>query len=164
MSGVLARVNWKHGLKTAIAAGLCLGLARVAGLRPGLWACVSTIVVMQSESAETLAASRNRLVGTVVGALVGLGASYFWNGHLIGYAVAVLVCMVVPEMVGFAGAGRMAGMTVTIVLLTVNSQPHWQVARERFLEVSVGIVVALVVSKVLWRQTAVAGLKAEEGE
>ena len=157
-------MNWKHGLKTAIAAGVCLGLVRVVGLKPGLWACVSTIVVMQSETAETLAASRDRLVGTVVGALVGLGASYFWNGHLIGYAVAVLVCMVVPEMVGVENTGRMAGVTVTIVLLAANSQSHGEVAGERFLEVGFGIVVALVVSNVLWRQTAATESKAEEGD
>ena len=151
----LAKVNWKHGLKTAIAAGVCLGLARVVGLKPGFWACMSTIVVMQSESADTLTASRDRLIGTGVGALVALGASYFWNGHLIVYAVAVLVCMVVTDMLGVKNTGRMAGMTVTIVLLTANSQQHWRVAGERFIEVSFGIVVALVVSQVLWRDSAV---------
>jgi uncharacterized membrane protein YgaE (UPF0421/DUF939 family) len=155
MMTTLDKVNWKHGLKTAIAAGVCLGLARVVGLKPGFWACMSTIVVMQSESADTLAASRDRLIGTAVGALVALGVSYFWNGHLIVYALAVLVCMVVTEMMGVKNSGRMAGMTVTIVLLTANSQPHWEVARERFLEVSFGIVVALVVSQVLWRQATV---------
>jgi uncharacterized membrane protein YccC len=154
MMAALAKVNWKHGLKTAIAAGVCLGLARVVGLKPGLWACISTIVVMQSETADTLVASRDRLIGTAVGALVALGASYFWNGHLIVYAMAVLVCMVVTDILGVKHTGRMAGMTVTVVLLSANSQPHWEVARERFLEVGFGILVALVVSKVLWRQTA----------
>ena len=160
MKVTLDKANWKHGLKTAIAAGICLGLVRVVGLTPGFWACISTIVVMQSEAADTLAASRDRLVGTAMGALVGLGASYFWNGHLIVYAVMVLVCAVVPGMMGFKAAGRMAGVTVTIVLLAANSRAHWEVARDRFLEVSFGIVVAVVVSKVLWRETA-AGSKAE---
>lgn len=149
----LDKVNWKHGLKTAIAAGICLGLARVVGLSPGLWACMSAIVVMQSEAADTLAASRDRLVGTAIGALVGLGASYFWTGRLIVYAVAVLVCMVLTEMVGSKSAGRLAGMTVTIVLLAANSRAHWEVAYDRFLEVGFGILVALVVSKVLWSHT-----------
>ncbi len=154
MMVTLDKVNWKHGLKTAIAAGVCLGLVRVVGLKPGFWACISTIVVMQSESADTLVASRDRLIGTALGALVGLGVSYFWNGHLIVYAMAVLVCMLVPEIAGLKTAGRMAGVTVTIVLLAANSRSHWEVAYDRFLEVSFGIVVAVVVSKVLWRQTA----------
>ena len=160
MMATLDKVNWKHGLKTAIAAGVCLGLVRVMGLKPGFWACMSTIVVMQSETADTLVASRDRLIGTAVGALVAWGTSYFWNGHLIVYATAVLACMVMTDVLGVKNTGRMAGMTVTIVLLTAGLQPHWEVAGERFLEVSFGIVVALIVSKVLWRQTA-AGSKAE---
>jgi uncharacterized membrane protein YccC len=72
---------------------------------------------------------------------------------LIVYAAAVLVCMVVPEMMGLKGAGRLAGVAATIILLVPTTAPHWAVARDRFLEVSFGIVVALVVSQTLWRDT-----------
>ena len=148
---LLADVNWKHGMKTAIAAAVCLALVRVFGFQQGYWACVATIVVMQSETAATLTASRDRLVGTAVGALVGWGAASLWHGHLIVYAVAVLVCMVVPEVMGLKGAGRLAGVAATIIILVPTTAPHWVVARDRFLEVSFGIVVALVVSQSLWR-------------
>jgi uncharacterized membrane protein YgaE (UPF0421/DUF939 family) len=142
-------------MKTAIAAGLCLVLVRVLKLEQGYWACVSTIVVMQSEKTATLVASRDRLVGTAIGALVGWGTAYVWNGHLIVYALAVLVCMMTPEMIGLKGAGRLAGVAVTIILLVPSTASHWIVVRNRFLEVSFGIVVALLVSQVLWRDSEV---------
>jgi uncharacterized membrane protein YccC len=153
MSGVLNRVNWKHGVKTTIAAGLCLALVRVLKLEQGYWACVAAIVVMQSGSAATLSASRDRLVGTALGALVGWGAASLWHGNLMAYAAAVLVCMVVPELVGLQNAGRLAGVTVSIVLLAPSGDSHWLVARNRFLEVSFGILVALGVSQVIWRDS-----------
>ena len=148
---LLANVNWKHGIKTAIAAGICLALVRVFRFSQGYWACVATIVVMQSETAATLTASRDRLVGTALGALLGWGAASLWHGHLIVYAVVVLICMVVPEAIGLKTAGRLAGVTASIVLLVPNTVPHWMVARDRFLEVSFGILVTLVVSQTLWR-------------
>jgi uncharacterized membrane protein YgaE (UPF0421/DUF939 family) len=151
---LLSNVNWKHAVKTAIAAGLCLALVRVLKLEQGYWACVSTIVVMQSEKTATLVASRDRLVGTAIGALVGWGTAYVWSGHLIIYALAVLMCMMAPEMIGLKGAGKLAGVAVTIILLVPSTASHWVVARNRFLEVSFGIVVALVVSQVLWRDRA----------
>jgi uncharacterized membrane protein YccC len=153
---LFADVNWKHGVKTAIAAAVCLALVRVFGFPQGYWACVATIVVMQSETAATLTASRDRLVGTAMGALVGWGTATLWHGHLIVYAVAVLVCMVVPEAIGLKGAGRLAGVAASIILLVPTTAPHWVVARDRFLEVSFGIVVALVVSQSLWRKTTTA--------
>ncbi len=151
---LLDRVDWKHGLKTAIAAGLCLALVRVFGFSQGYWACVAAVVVMQSERAATLAASRDRLVGTAVGALVGWATSTVWHGHLIVYVIAILICMVIPQLIGLNGAGRMAGVAATIILLVPSTASHATIARDRFLEVSFGIIVALVVSQVLWRKTS----------
>ena len=150
------RVNWKHGLKAAIAAGVSLLLVRALKLEQGFWACVSAIVVMQSETAATLAASWDRLVGTALGAVLGWIAAELWgNDHLLPYIVTVLVWMLVPDVIGLksASAGRMAGVTASIVLLVPGSASYAEVARERFLEVSLGIVVALFVSHVLWRKT-----------
>jgi uncharacterized membrane protein YccC len=157
MSQILNRlrdkVNWRHGLKTALAAGICLALVRLLKLQQGYWACVSAIVVMQSETAATLAASRDRLVGTALGAVLGWAAASVWHGHLWVYVVTILLCMLLPQTVGLEGAGRLAGVTTTIVLLVPSSAPHARVARDRFLEVSLGIIVSLVVSHVLWPQT-----------
>jgi uncharacterized membrane protein YgaE (UPF0421/DUF939 family) len=145
-----ARVNWKHGAKTAVAAGLCLWLSRLLGLKQEYWACVSTIVVMQSEASATLTASRDRVVGTAVGALIGWAAAVWGHGHLLVYVLAILLCMVAPEAMGLKNAGRLAGVAATIILLVPSSLPHWVQARDRFLDVSFGIVVALVVSQTVW--------------
>jgi uncharacterized membrane protein YccC len=158
LTRLLDEVNWKHGLKIAVAAGICLALVRVFGFSQGYWACVTAIVVMQSERAATLTVSRDRLVGSAVGALVGWGTATVWHGHLIVYAIAVLICMVIPEVMGLKGAGRMAGVAATIVLLVPSTASHGRIALDRFLEVSFGIVVALVVSQVLWRETSTAKL------
>jgi uncharacterized membrane protein YccC len=147
-------VNWKHGLKTALAAGLCLWLSKIVHLRQDYWACVSAIVVMQSETAATLAASRDRVVGTAVGALIGWAAAAFWHGHLLAYVLAILLCLAVPEAMGLKSAGRLAGVAATIILLVPSNLPNWMKARDRFLEVSFGIVVALAVSQTIWRRSA----------
>jgi uncharacterized membrane protein YccC len=132
---------------------VCLALTRVLRFHEGYWACISTVVVMQSETRATVSASRDRLVGTAVGALVGWGAATWWHGHLLVYAVAILIGMVVPDAMGLKGAGRLAGVAVSIIMLVPNPTSHWVVARDRFLEVSFGIVVALLVSKLIWGDT-----------
>jgi uncharacterized membrane protein YgaE (UPF0421/DUF939 family) len=47
-------------------------------------------------------------------------------------------------------AYRFAGITLTIVLLAGHGRPPWIVASHRFVEVSLGIAVALLVAQV-WR-------------
>lgn len=159
----LSNVNWRHGLKTAIAAGICLALVRDFRFPQGYWACISTIVVMQSESAATVVASRDRLAGTAIGTLVGWGMATIWHAHLLVYAIAVLLCMFIPEAFGLKAAGRLAGVAASIVMLVPADASYGTVARIRFLEVSFGIVVALIVSQALWRSATAAGVSPNDG-
>ncbi len=147
------KVDWKHALKTAIAAGISLALARILHLRQGYWACVSAIVVMQSETEATVAASWDRVVGTAFGALIGWMMAEVWQDHLLAYVIAILMCMVITHAMGLKNAGRLAGVTTTIILLIPTQIAYWRAALDRFIEVTFGILVALAVSHALWRTT-----------
>ena len=132
--------------KTALAAVLCLWLGRLFGLSHSYWAAISAIVVMGSDSAVTLASSRDRLIGTAIGALLGWGTFYAWHGHSMIYGVAVLVCLLACSLLEFDKAGRLAAVAVTIVVLIHYEGGPGHTAISRFLEVSLGIVVALAVT------------------
>jgi uncharacterized membrane protein YccC len=57
-------------------------------------------------------------------------------------------------MMQLKNAGRMAGVTATIIMLIPSHLPYWQVAVLRFLEVSFGVLVALAVSRTLWPESS----------
>ena len=148
----LAGVNWKQGIKTTVAAAICLVLARTFRLHQGYWASISAIVVVQSRITETWSVARDRIVGTAIGALLGWGAVIFWHGSPWIYAATILLCMTIPPMAGFRNGARFAGIAASIVMLIPNDLPHWKVATGRFYEVSLGMLVALAVSQTLWRE------------
>lgn len=145
------KVNWKHAFKTTVAACLCLVLGRILRLSQGYWACVSAIVVLQSTSHDTWTVSRDRIVGTALGAVIGWGAANVWHENALVYALAILLCMTVPQVMQLKNAGRMAGVAATIIMLIPSYLPYWHVAVSRFLEVSLGVLVALAVSRTMWR-------------
>src|SRR5579863_2282199 len=72
-----------HATKTALAAGLCWWLAMRFGLHDGYWGAISAIIVLQSNFGATITASRDRVLGTIIGALFGFSFSLFgalpWN-------------------------------------------------------------------------------------
>jgi uncharacterized membrane protein YccC len=51
---------------------------------------------------------------------------------------------------GFAGAARLAGVAVAIVMLASHPTRPWIAALHRFIEVSFGIVIAVLVSALIW--------------
>jgi uncharacterized membrane protein YgaE (UPF0421/DUF939 family) len=63
--------------------------------------------------------------------------------------VAIFLCGILCALLRFRGAYRFAAITLSIILLIAHTRPAWIVASHRFVEVSVGIAVALVVSE-LW--------------
>ena len=136
-------------LKTAIAAGISYWIALLAGLSDGYWGAISAIIVLQSHVGSTVAASRDRLVGTLIGAAVGAVFTLFGTSVWI-YLLAVVVAMVACSLLGLKNSSRLAGVTVTILML-VHRTPsgfwsNWALPLHRVLDVLLGIVVALAIS------------------
>ena len=142
-----------HAARTALAAALCWWLAIHFGLPDGYWGAISAIIVLQSNFGSTISASRDRILGTVIGALFGFLFTEFgalpWN-----YIMAVLAAITVCGLLGLRNSSRLAGVTITIVMLVQNGGSHWTIALDRVIEVFLGIVVALAVSTLVFPDRA----------
>jgi uncharacterized membrane protein YccC len=134
-----------HAAKTALAAGLCWALAMRFGLHDGYWGSISAIIVLQSNMGATVRASRDRILGTLIGAALGFSFSLFgalpWN-----FILAVLTAVVACGLLGLRTSSRLAGVTIAIVMLVQKPGPRWELAMDRVVEVVLGIVVALAVT------------------
>jgi len=141
-----------HAAKTAIAAALCWWIAMRLGLTDGYWGAISAIIVLQSNFGATISASRNRIFGTLIGAVLGFAFSLIgalpWN-----YILAVLVAVMVCGLLGLRNSSRLAGVTISIVML-VRTGSHWTLALHRVMEVFLGILVALAISTLVFPDRA----------
>ena len=138
--------------KTAMAAGICYWLALLAGLHDGYWGSITAIIVLQSNVGSTVNASRDRLIGTLIGAAFGAVYSMLGEG-LWTYLPAVITAMVVCSLLGLKNSSRLAGVTVTILMLVHSTGSEafskWTQPLHRVLEVLLGIVVALAFSTLI---------------
>jgi uncharacterized membrane protein YccC len=139
--------------KTALSAGLCWWIAKQFGLHDGYWGAISAIIVLQSNFGSTIGASRDRSLGTLIGAVFGFTFSLFWALPW-NYVLAVLAAVAVCGLLGLRSSARLAGVTITIVMLVGNANSHWTVALDRVGQVFLGIVVALAVSTVVFPDRA----------
>lgn len=140
----------KHAAKTGLAAVLAYYLAHFIRLPESYWAAISAIIVMYSDVSRTISASGQRLVGTAIGVIIG-GASVALLGEKWwAFGIAVTITMFVCGILGFADAARLAGVAVAIVMLTGHPDHPWMAPLHRFLEVAFGIVIAVLVSALIW--------------
>jgi uncharacterized membrane protein YgaE (UPF0421/DUF939 family) len=133
--------------RTTVAAVVSMLLARLLKLPEFYWAPISAIVIIQSTiDPRTLA--WQRFAGTALGALLGALIATFFLPTALVYAIAIFLCGVLCALLRFRGAYRFAAITLSIILLIAHTSPAWIVASHRFVEVSVGIAVALALSEV----------------
>src|ERR1700730_8006929 len=85
-----------HSARTAVTAVVSLAVARLFRLPEAYWAPITTLVIVQSSFGAALTVSKERLVGTAFGSLVGATmASYFTPKLLIfgaGVFILGLIC------------------------------------------------------------------------
>jgi uncharacterized membrane protein YccC len=139
--------------KTALAAALCWWLALRFGLHDGYWGAISAIIVLQSNVGATVTASRDRFLGTLMGAVIGFACSVFgatpWN-----YILAILLAIVVCGLLEWRNSSRLACVTITIIMLVPSAGPRWSLALDRVSQVLLGIVIALLVSTLIFPDRA----------
>jgi len=147
---ILTRGVLLHSARTTVATVASLLLARGLLRMPDFyWAPISTIVILLS-TINPLTLAWQRFAGTAVGAALGALLATFFTSNWIIYGLGIFVCGILCGILRLGSAYRFAAITLTIVFLIAHAAPPWTVALHRFIEVSLGIAVALVVT-VAWK-------------
>ena len=145
----VTQASLMNAARTAIATLISLMLARMLKLNEFYWAPISTIVILLS-TINPLAGSWQRFVGTALGATLGaLIATYFKVTWII-YGAGIFICGILCAILRIKESYRIAAITLSIVLLITHGSAPWMVALHRFIEVSIGIAVALLITTV-WK-------------
>lgn len=138
----------RHALRTALASVLTLLLVEAFSLPQGYWAVISAILVMQSNLGRSLHSGWSRIQGTFVGAVLGvlslmvLGNSFIALG--VGVFCTIFFC---AYLIGLHESFRIAALTASIVILMGrNVEAPLLLGVERFVEISLGVGVAMGVS------------------
>ena len=147
----LQKSGWlAHSARIAVASAASFAIAQLFNMPESYWAAVTSIIVMESTLGAAWAVSRVRLVGTALGAAAGGALATFVNPGAVIFGAAIfalgLLCAVLRLD---RSAYRFAGITLAIVALVARGNAPWVIAVHRFVEVALGIAVALVITA-LW--------------
>jgi uncharacterized membrane protein YccC len=136
-----------YALRTVLAASLGYFGALALGLEQGYWAAITAISVSQSSYAEVRSSSRDQFIGAMIGGLVGMAVATLGHEHYLAYVLAVMIGVVLCSLLNLGAAGRISGITTTIIMLVPHAGPFWQFALFRLGEVTLGAVAALLVTR-----------------
>lgn len=141
-----------HVVLSAVAAVVSYCAAQLFRLPEAYWAAMSSLIVMQLTLRAAFPIAVQYVVGTAIGAAVGaVSDTYFHTSVSALGAAIVLVGLLCVALRIARSAFRYANGTLVMVMLVPRSTSGGLVAFHRFLEVSIGIAVGLVLFA-FWQQ------------
>lgn len=151
--------KYKLGLravKTAIAVFLCLLFSLLFSRSDALIASIAAIICMQQTYNKTYDTGLHRLIGTIIGGIVGylflLGVQYVPHKDYVSIVVAPICILVVIYICNFIDRknsiviGCIVVLSVVIQFDYTNGDTFMYVVN-RVIDTCIGIVVAMVVNK-----------------
>lgn len=141
-----------HGLKTALACLIGFAITQSIHENINQWIIITILVVMcaQSSVGGVLQKSYMRFFGTVCGSLLSALTLFLFGADPAAIAITIMIAAILFSYLAtgeskFSEAGTLGAATVVIILMGQN--PTLLMAFERFLEISVGILIAALVSQ-----------------
>lgn len=150
------KIRRKENILYAVKVGLAVLLAQVSAQLMGLganpWAPISAIIVMQVHVAASLEMCLFRAVGTLIGAIFGYFAVKLMPAGVIWQATALFICSsLCAFMMRLDARFRLAGITAVVVIAgSTLTTEIGLFAIDRFFEIIIGVLAALVVSVYVW--------------
>jgi len=136
----------KATLKIAVAAVVALFLARTLHLEHTFWAPISAIICCLDDIDVATLVARRRLLGTVLGITIAAIQISLTPHGLISYSFAVALLGLICGLLNLhPSAFRFGAIALTVVVTSPDKTAVWFTAITRFVDVAIGILVALAV-------------------
>ena len=156
----------RHAVRVSVAVGAAFTISSLFHMPQGYWSVFTAVIVVQTSVGGTITASAERLLGTVVGALVGVAGAYLRartvveEGLVLSAAVAILAfaAAVRPQL-------RVAPITAAIVLVG-GSAAHMDpilAAVWRVVEILIGSAIGVAATLLVFPARARKALAARVG-
>jgi uncharacterized membrane protein YccC len=143
----------QHSLRVALMAALGIAVYYGLDIPRGYWIVLTVMILLQPEFGSTWEKTRDRLLGTMAGAVLGtvllMSSAVFHFSFLITAIAACCFLFVYYQPKNY----KLAVVFVTVMLvamLEVSEKLDWHIALYRLLATTLGGVLALGASYLLW--------------
>lgn len=141
------------GIQASVAAGLTLSIMLTLGLPERFVGILSATMVVEPNIGNTLVSSQHRLVGALVGSIIGITCFAISPIGFGSVATLSLAMLLMNGLAGFRPHWRY-GVVAAVALVLKAEGDGWQVALERLISIGLGIGIGTIVCLVVWPQKA----------
>lgn len=133
-------------VKTAIAVALTIFISQLLHLKSPIFAGIAAIITMQSSVTESFQVGKYRILGTVLGASVGLVASLIAPGNPLLIGIGIIIIIYLANLFSWKKAVSIACIVFLSIILSQEPGNRLSYSIYRTLDTFVGIIIAVLVN------------------
>lgn len=137
-------------IKTAIAVTLCILISRALNWEYPFFAAIAAVISMESTVTSSFVTGRNRVMGTLVGAGIGLIFAMIRPEDALLCGLGVIVIIFVCNIMGWTNSTSIAAIVFLSVMLNLEGGSPLIYGINRIADTSLGISVALAVNYLIF--------------
>lgn len=143
--------QWRYCAKVGLAAALGYLLTQGNQNQYAVYSAFTAALIVGTNFGEDLAASGNRVKGTLVGMAAGMAVSAFLGPSALALGCAVGLTALVAIALGWGVAVARVGITLCIITLALHGSDALEYDLLRAVNTVIGIATGLAVSFLIWR-------------
>lgn len=132
-------------LKTSLAAFLSVGISYLLKLEFPFFTAISALFTIESSKVTPLKAGITRMLGSLVGASVGVGLVLIKPGDVILCGLGVMLIIYICDILKWDKAIPIAGVIFMAIMLGKDIKNPLQYSLNRILNTFAGIVIAVAI-------------------
>lgn len=135
-----------RNIKTAIAIVICVFISQIFKLEYPFYACIAAIITMRGSVFGTFKAARHRMLGTTVGAIVGLICVIIAPRSAILSGIGIVVVIYICNVLEWDDSIGIAGIVFLAIMVNLKGTTPISYAVNRLIDTFIGITVAAFVN------------------
>lgn len=139
-----------RNIKTAIAVLICILISKLLKMEYPFFVVIAAIVSMQNSVTGSYKVGRQRMLGTFIGALIGLICASIDPGNAIIASLGIILVIYFCNKLKWQQSTSIACVVFIAIMLNIGSKNPLLYSFNRLLDTFIGINVALIVNHFIY--------------
>lgn len=138
-----------RNIKTAVSVFLCVLISRLLKMEYPFYAAIASVISTSSSVTDSYIAGRNRMFGTLVGAMIALLCSLISPGNVFLCGIGIVIVIYICNMLNWNKSVSIACIVFCVIMTNLNGRDPFEYSFNRILDTLLGIVIAVAVNYIL---------------
>lgn len=133
-------------IKTAIAVSLTILISQLLNLRSPFFAGIAAVIAMQSSVSESFNTGRNRMYGTIIGAIIALSFSLIAPENPFFIGIGIIIIIYICNTFGWKKSVQISTIVFLSIILNYEEGSRVSYAFYRTLDTLFGLIIGTLIN------------------